>query len=51
MKKILLVEDEALLSETITEKLIEVDYQVEIVSHGKAALEILKDKKFNIIFR
>ncbi len=48
-KTILVVEDEYFLAESIKDRLEYLGYQVLLAEHGEAALELLKEKKCNLI--
>ena len=48
-RKILLVEDEAILRESLRDWLIEDGYDVECVESGEEALEIIKKEEFGVI--
>lgn len=49
MKQILLVEDDPLITEIYTTKLVECGFQIEVASDGESALRILKEKQFDLL--
>lgn len=49
MKKILLVEDDPLITEIYTTKLKESDFEVVAVSDGKSAFKKLKENQFDLV--
>jgi DNA-binding response OmpR family regulator len=49
MKKILLVEDDPFLIEIYQKKLKDSGFEVEVAENGEKALEILKDKNFDLM--
>jgi len=49
MKKILLVEDDPLITEIYTTKLEECDFDVSAVADGESAFNILKKQKFDLV--
>jgi heterodisulfide reductase subunit A len=48
-KKVLLVEDEAVLRESVRDWLVEDGYDVECVETGEEALEKIKEEEFGVI--
>jgi len=48
-KKILIIEDEIILLEALKEKLTNIGYEVEAVYDGEAGLEIIKEKKPDLL--
>lgn len=50
MKRILLLEDDLSLGETIKELLLENDYEVDYVTKGNDVIEITFDKEYDLIY-
>lgn len=48
-KKILIIEDEIILMEALKEKLANAGYEIEIAYDGEAGLEIIKEKKPDLL--